>query len=299
MDDGSFNPWPTPEDVSLLFTSYAQNFEDVILARVFPGETGFYIDAGANDPVFHSVTKHFYDKGWSGVNIEPHRRFYRRLREERPRDINVNAGLSDREAVATFHEEPTGTGISSLTTLFADWNAGKTVEQRPIELTTLARICERYVDRPIDFLKVDVEGVERPACEGGDWAKWRPRVVLIEANWPETFDDWDAWFKDRDYHFALFDRINRYYVRSEDRDLIPALAMPYNSLDRAIPYQHSRLFRQLREELDDLKRRGSDRNSSKEVSDKGAGPIVRRVKRLARRFPRSASAMKQLLGRAG
>ena len=37
MDDGSFNHWPTSEEVSLLFNSYAQNFEDVILARVFPG----------------------------------------------------------------------------------------------------------------------------------------------------------------------------------------------------------------------------------------------------------------------
>ena len=27
--------------------SYAQNFEDILLARVFPGSTGFYIDVGA------------------------------------------------------------------------------------------------------------------------------------------------------------------------------------------------------------------------------------------------------------
>ena len=31
-------------------TSYAQNFEDVMLARAFPGPQGFYVDVGANDP---------------------------------------------------------------------------------------------------------------------------------------------------------------------------------------------------------------------------------------------------------
>ena len=57
--------------------SYAQNFEDVVLDRVFHQvERGRYIDVGGYDPVIDSVTKHFYDKGWSGVNIEPVARFF-------------------------------------------------------------------------------------------------------------------------------------------------------------------------------------------------------------------------------
>jgi FkbM family methyltransferase len=283
MDAGVINLWLTSDDVSLLFCSYAQNFEDVILARVFPGKTGFYIDAGANDPEFHSVTKHFYDKGWSGVNIEPHRGFFRRLCLERPRDVNLNMGLLDHEGVVTFHEEAGGTGISSLTDIFADWNVGKSVEDRPIRVTTLARVCEQYAHRQIDFLKIDVEGVERLACQGGDWAKYRPRVVLIEAPWPDFFEDWDSWFKDRDYHFAYFEGLNRFYVRTEDRDLIPTIAVPYNSLDRAIPYQQVRLIRQLRQELDDSRRGGSI-------------GIARRVKHLSHRLPRASSALKRLFG---
>ena len=54
------------------FVSYAQNFEDVLLHRVFGGqETGFYVDVGAYHPVDGSVTKAFYDLGWSGINLEP------------------------------------------------------------------------------------------------------------------------------------------------------------------------------------------------------------------------------------
>src|SRR5438876_9312099 len=65
---------------ALSLISYAQNFEDVMLGRVFAGrKTGFYVDVGAADPVNLSVTKWFYDLGWSGLNIEPNRPLFERL----------------------------------------------------------------------------------------------------------------------------------------------------------------------------------------------------------------------------
>ena len=52
--------------------SYSQNFEDVMLWRALKDvENGFYIDVGANHPAIDSVTKLFYENGWSGINIEP------------------------------------------------------------------------------------------------------------------------------------------------------------------------------------------------------------------------------------
>ena len=281
--DGSEKPWLSTKDLREFFYSYAENFEDVVLSRVFKDQKwGFYIDAGANDPEMHSVTKHFYDRGWSGVNIEPHRGFYGRLCRERPRDVNLNVGLADQETTAPFFEEKSGTGISSLTPLFADWNIGREVEDRLIELTTLARVCEQYAHRTIDFLKIDVEGVERPACEGGNWSKWRPRIVLIEANWPEYFDDWDRWFKDRDYLFAYFDRINRFYVRVEDRDLIPTISMPFNSHDRAIPYQVMRIIDQLERELHDLKAIRSDLPKQAVPREAATVSLLFRMKKMTR-----------------
>ncbi len=58
------------------FISYASNFEDVLLNRIFKDVAdGFYIDIGADHPVYSSTTKSFYDRGWSGVNVEPGPRF--------------------------------------------------------------------------------------------------------------------------------------------------------------------------------------------------------------------------------
>ena len=74
--------------------SYAQNGEDVVLRRVFAGgPLGFYIDIGANYPSEGSITRHFYEHGWSGINIEPVAGAYRELQAARPRDINLNVGI--------------------------------------------------------------------------------------------------------------------------------------------------------------------------------------------------------------
>jgi hypothetical protein len=52
----------------MTFISYAQNYEDVMLWRCFKGlDDGFFIDVGAHDPDVESVTKAFYESGWTGI----------------------------------------------------------------------------------------------------------------------------------------------------------------------------------------------------------------------------------------
>jgi len=74
----------------MTLVSYAQNFEDVMLWSCFGQlDSGFYIDIGADNPVTDSVTKNFYEKGWSGINIEPCENSFIKLQTNRPRDINI------------------------------------------------------------------------------------------------------------------------------------------------------------------------------------------------------------------
>lgn len=74
----------------MTFISYAQNFEDIRLWRALKHvEKGLYIDVGANHPTADSVTRAFYDRGWSGINVEPVPSYYHALCQERPRDTNL------------------------------------------------------------------------------------------------------------------------------------------------------------------------------------------------------------------
>ncbi|MGI8809105.1 MAG: FkbM family methyltransferase [Acidimicrobiales bacterium] len=246
----------------MTMTSYAQNREDVLLDRLFPrGVSGFYIDVGANDPVANSVTKHFYDLGWRGINVEPALSPFERLREARTRDVNLNIGLSDREDALTFHEFPPGlSGVSTFSAEQAAWHAdkGHSSQERQVPVTTLAKICAEHVDGDIDFLTVDVEGHEREVLEGGDWSRWRPRVVVVEATQPATTNpthlQWEHVLLGNGYAFAAFDGLNRYYVRDEDRHLAAGLAAPVNVTDEFVPYEHAKAFENLRWGYDVLER---------------------------------------------
>ena len=98
----------------MTFVSYAQNGEDVLLHRVFGGqETGFYVDVGAYHPVIGSITKAFYDRGWSGINIEPGSVFAE-LAEARPRDVNLQMAVLDHAGEVAFVEDDADRGISHV-----------------------------------------------------------------------------------------------------------------------------------------------------------------------------------------
>ena len=120
----------------------------------------------------------------------------------------------------------------------------------------MARVCERYAPSTIDFLKIDVESYEREVLEGADWGRFRPRVVLIEATQPSTtipcHEEWESLLLSADYLFVFFDGLNRYYVRAEDRELIPLLSVPANVLDDFETFEHHDRVREFLESTDKI-----------------------------------------------
>ena len=229
--------------------SYAQNFEDVVLARAFHGRTdGFYVDVGAMDPEFHSVTKHFYDLGWRGVNVEPGLRFHQKLRRERPRDINLCVAVSTERGERLFHDSEVH-GISTFSSdLAAHFSRlDYSFQTRRVETIPLREICAQHCRGPIDFMKIDVEGAEREVLESGDWHIFRPRIVLVEAITPDTFvASWESWehlLVTNGYIFTYFDGLNRFYVRREDESLSVHFRLPPNVLDGFQTHEVVRLRR--------------------------------------------------------
>lgn len=225
--------------------SYAQNFEDVILERVFRDrDGGRYVDIGAFDPEIDSVTKHFYDRGWSGVNVEPVERFHLAFERRRPRDWNVNVVVGATEGTAEFVEWG-DSGLSGCATSMDSrlpdrLGFKKTVRSLP--MTTLASIARRLPPGDVEFLKIDVEGGERDVLLGGDWRSFRPRVILIEAikpkladcghqNFEPTWFEWEGILFQHGYDFALFDGLNRFYYRREEPSLRDRLSFPANVTD--------------------------------------------------------------------
>ena len=228
--------------------SFAQNAEDVVLARAFAGRRkGFYIDVGAADPVSDSVTKHFYDQGWRGINIDPLPEWHNRLMKARPEDINLPVGLSSEPGQMVFYvaEEHLGGATVSADVAATLRDQGMDVAEFHAEVRTLADVCHEYVGaREIEFLKIDVEGHERDVILGGDWARWRPLVVLVEATAPNSpvpnHETWEPLLLDAGYVHVLFDGLNRFYVPREAVGLAPVLSAPANYFDNyVLPRRYS------------------------------------------------------------
>jgi FkbM family methyltransferase len=218
--------------------SYAQNLEDVLLDRVFAEvESGFYVDVGANDPDVYSITRHFYNHGWHGINIEPGS-IFGKLARNRPRDLNLELAVSDTTGELSFHEYPFAHGLSTLEADLPQTDpeliAGRITRQ--VQVRPLRDIFAEFQPPQIDFLSIDVEGHERQVIRSNDWTTWRPRVVLVEATQPmhnrPTHAGWEELLLRADYRFAYFDGLNRYYVRREDESLLVRFLTPPNVFDR-------------------------------------------------------------------
>jgi hypothetical protein len=121
---------------------------------------------------------------------------------------------------------------------------------------TLTQVCEAHVDRPIDFMKIDVEGSERPVIESGDWDRYRPRVLVIEATRPNSsvpaHEAWEHLVLNQGYRCVLFDGLNRFYAQHDDREAGDVLGRPANVLDGYEPWRWVREIEGYKEYIDAL-----------------------------------------------
>jgi FkbM family methyltransferase len=206
--------------------TYAQNREDLVLDTLLRSvAVGFYVDVGANHPFNDSVTKLFYDKGWCGINVEPHEHLIRELRAQRPRDINIQAGVSSQPGTMRLFTHSSD-GLSTFSTELREMYLAQGAAQSgylesSVEVVTLSDILRKH--RPtgdIHFLKLDVEGLELEVLLGGSWLVFRPWVICLErglnsARTAAINTYLGAW----SYFPAFFDGLNDFYVANERRQL--------------------------------------------------------------------------------
>jgi FkbM family methyltransferase len=167
--------------------SYSQEGEDMILRRIFRGQTqGFYVDVGAHHPRRYSNTYCFYRLGWNGINIEPNPDFAAGFRAIRPRDIILQIGVDERAGLLkyySFNEPALNTFDPELMKSRLTHPHVNLVETREVEVRTLASIFEAHLPpgMAIDFLTVDVEGLDFAVLRSNDWQRFRPKCVLVEV----------------------------------------------------------------------------------------------------------------------
>lgn len=167
--------------------SWSQEGEDQILRRIFEGKSkGFYIDVGAHHPRRFSNTYLFYIQGWNGLNIDAMPGSMKSFHEDRPRDINLELGIGSNESQLDYFifNEPALNGFSKeLSNERHDAKSKYQIEKIiKINVLPLSVVLDRNLPtgQDIDFLSVDVEGLDFEVLKSNDWAKYRPKFVLAE-----------------------------------------------------------------------------------------------------------------------
>jgi len=172
----------------MTFISYAQNFEDVMLWRALKHvENGFYIDIGAQDPVVDSVSLAFYERGWRGIHVEPVLDYANQLAAARPDETIIPAVVGSGSGLLTFFAFP-NTGLSTSNSIIAQRhqkNGFQCVETK-VPFISLDEILEANNNRPVHWLKLDVEGVEKNVLESWKTSNVRPWILVIESTLPLT-----------------------------------------------------------------------------------------------------------------
>ena len=210
--------------------SYAQNLEDYHLSLAFAGQTtGTYIDVGAGHPIADNVSFWFYERGWRGIVVEPQPELAALYARLRPRDLVVRGLVGRHRGEIDFYAVERLHGLSTTVEHLAKKAKALGADYQTVRMpvTTLADLCERHEVGSIDFLKIDVEGAEGDVLFGGDWKRFRPRVIVAEAVKPVSsepaWQDWEPFLVAQGYRFVLFDTVNRFYVAEEDREIMARL----------------------------------------------------------------------------
>jgi FkbM family methyltransferase len=240
-----------------LFVSYAGNLEDVVLNRVFPQAKGFFVDIGANDPVGASNTWALYERGWSGITIEPLPGACAKFMAKRPRDICLNVAVGGTDGETSFFMFGDGAGHSTCDRARAEElqrELGQQMTEIKVPVRTLGGIFAEYAKgRDIDVVSIDAEGAEAAILRGAQLDKFRPKLIIIEAMAAflqvDVSEEASRILEQNGYLLGYEDGLNKFFVAKEHGALLDALRYPPNLFDHYITSSEYDLKRKSRQRL--------------------------------------------------
>ena len=177
--------------------SYSEHLEDIIL-NVFFYDThyGFYIDIGDFTPSGeYSVTKHFYLRGWRGINIRPINEEYEQLAKERYRDINLN------------------------------FYVGGAVDMNYIQQNnsvSINNILQKYIPnrQEIHFWRFRIIGDEKKVLLGYDFANYRAKIFCVESEeLRPNYQSFEYILINNGYSFGYQYKNVRYYIDNNEKKI--------------------------------------------------------------------------------
>ena len=150
--------------------------EDIFISRFFKNKlTGNYVDIGCYHPIKSSLTYNLFKNGWSGINIDLSKVSIDLFKLSRPKDINIQAAITDFDGETFYYENGAINQQNSL-------KENSELKKIPIKAIKLSTILKQNNLTKIDFLNIDVEGFDFKVLSTLDFSEIKPTMICIEEN---------------------------------------------------------------------------------------------------------------------
>ena len=162
---------------------YSQFGEDKVLPKYLLEDNGFYLDIGSGDPVRGSNTYFLYQRGWSGILIDPLSRniFSSKIIRRRDKVIQGLVGTANKSYLFfEMYPYEFSTTDSKRAKDLINWGSAKLVKK--VELNTFS-VSELELNIDLDqpsLLSVDCEGLDLEVLKTMDLETMKFRVICIE-----------------------------------------------------------------------------------------------------------------------
>ena len=168
--------------------SHSQFGEDMVIRSLIDiDQKGFYVDIGAHHPILLSNMYHFYCKGWRGINIDASPGSMEEFRVLRPNDINLELCISSiKDSEVTFYmfdNSPFNTFNPEMAEQ-AIFSGVKLLDKKVLQTTTITDCLDSYLPKgtEIDFMNIDIEGIDELILMSNDWKRYQPKVIVFEKH---------------------------------------------------------------------------------------------------------------------
>ncbi len=175
---------------------FSQSGEDILIDILLAHEKvpGLFVDFGAYHPIRFSNSFSMYLRGWRGVNVDANTDAIAAFNAIRPLDVNVHALLSDKVEDLNYFKFAEGAWNTTNPAVVEGLAARNRpecslVKSETYRTTTPNQILDQYVgDKKLDFINIDVEGLDIKLLQSINFDKYRPKVLIVEL----SIDDWSS-----------------------------------------------------------------------------------------------------------
>ncbi len=171
--------------------SYSQAGEDKVIDFIFFYFTNIdrskikYLDIGANYPIDNNNTYFYYVRNGNGVLVEPNKTLCELAKEQRPKDIILNAGIkfNEKDTAEYYAFDECGLNTFDASRIENIKSKGhKLIDQYRVPLISINEVLKQYFPKGVDYVSIDAEGVDIAILKSIDFQQYRPKLFCVEAN---------------------------------------------------------------------------------------------------------------------